>query len=1260
MSQEVRRELYFLIAKYLKEQFPELGQEFIKECEAKHLFPSRVFIKNPSFETLDEKILTGIPNDQLMRLILLACPKSQFPSLFFNEAQKIPELTKADLITYNIDQPIQDFPTFAPHKRIAAHFEACYCLAVDNTSQIIITGADDYVIKIWKIPELILIHSITRMHDKEITEIAIHPQNHIFASSSYDGKICIFSLHKGEFIREIQFDVPIHALRFSPCGRYLAAAAGGGLIKVFTIDGDEINLLFEFSLEKDCAWLSFSPCGNFLAVSADEGILVVANIEEQQIVKLDGHKKTPDFVFFSKTSPNSIISIATKERGLKKWVVDDSLWGRCFNFSTKCITNIKNRLVACCWNADDSRICAISQNYIFAWDSLTRKNVSICTHPTFTDHCSSIAANPVFPSVVFVGTQSGMASIWDIEKGELINGFAVENGKINDAVWSKDGRSVYSVDQCGGITAYQCGTTGRLTTTQMFFPREIEDPIEGSENNTIVDSQGHPLDVQPKRYTLDDLNLNVKDIKFPESLLNQEEKIIEKWHAVQNKKTSNNNQRRRRRRDGRQEEEDEEEDEEDENVEREVLNIHENGQMSKRSTAEQSMHEIEESENTESESSEANIAEENEQDDDTDSDAFYSDEGMSTRTRNATRFLEDTSRLRERTRTSSQFSPPPRRSRRRNDTTNGSRTSPRRSLPPPPPPSSASSEQRQRTRRRLHASRLSPPRERRHVTLDFSSSDSDTPRNRSRRSFNDDDAPPTIGIMSRASARREHEMFIRESNRAQTRTRSGRTYASDNSDDSFNLRRSSRRRRRISSSSSEDYDEADKIIVKKPIRKPKKTQDDDEIERMLIEQEKALQREEEENIQKAIAESLKSERVRRPVRHFSSDDEEKTTLKRRKRASALSPPPQRKSNRTHIETESSTSSDEEDETDSDTDSDTSSYTTSTTSETTSDSSSESDSPKPKSENKVQSTKNTKQQDQKPEIKPTTAPTKERKHQFVSDWHVVCDPDDPIYVPQLNERIVYIARAYSIWKQQHKMSQYQAPHTSNKGLNPVGIGVIKALSHKDDGLLLDLQFDGDDTIYQVFFIPNSTPCYLVSYTRYTDSLIEFTVGQNYTFMHKGEQITTTLESQSSTNDPFEKLKFKVRTRNAFKSPWDILDIKTTLTEEQELFMNTLADQIKQLFNRNKTSRTLADCLHHKNIISTNYPMSLKLIYDRCKNGWYKTTFQIFQDVQRIAEIAEILKLPSDAVHTIINLICQKIISTFEGFPLPDDLSIFVNE
>ena len=87
MDADTKKELFFLVAKYLKQEFPAIGEEFIKECEQKKkLFPSCVFSTDPSFDGLDSHSLT---------------------------------------------------------------------------SQILISGADDFLIKIWKIPELNLISTIS-------------------------------------------------------------------------------------------------------------------------------------------------------------------------------------------------------------------------------------------------------------------------------------------------------------------------------------------------------------------------------------------------------------------------------------------------------------------------------------------------------------------------------------------------------------------------------------------------------------------------------------------------------------------------------------------------------------------------------------------------------------------------------------------------------------------------------------------------------------------------------------------------------------------------------------------------------------------------------------------------------------------------------------------------------------------------------------------------------------------------------------------
>ena len=522
MTDAFDTELYFLIAKFLKERFPEIGDLFIKECEQKNLFPSRVFMKNPSFQTLDNKILAGIPNDQLIRLIKLACPKSQFPSLFFHEPNETGssiansnEIKKSDLITYNLGKPENELQNISAYQRIIGHFDKCYCICIDITSQILITGADDGIIKIWKVPEMVLMKTFPRIHFKEISEIVVHPTNKYFASCSLDGIVNIFSLTKGVFMKSFDMHAQVHSLRFSPCGRYLAAACDKGIIQIFEIhsETDEIVEYYDISIKNDCSWLSFSPCGQLLAIAADNGMLCILQIYMRQIVILNGHNDntTVDFVHFANTKPTCLISLATKEKGLKSWTCNNSLWGKISNFSTRTQAgrSTKSKLVSCSFNCDDTKVIGISQNNIFVWDSNTHKQTNIMQMPLYTEHCSCLAANPRYPTIIYVGTNDGYSSIWDIETGEALSYYRVrEGGRINDALWSRDGIIVYTVDEYGGITEAKTCFSNTCPSTQMFFPFEPTDDLPTPENSKfIVDAEGIMLDPQPKIWKLEDMRL---------------------------------------------------------------------------------------------------------------------------------------------------------------------------------------------------------------------------------------------------------------------------------------------------------------------------------------------------------------------------------------------------------------------------------------------------------------------------------------------------------------------------------------------------------------------------------------------------------------------------------------------------------------------------------------------------------------------------------------------------------------------------------
>lgn len=568
MTQEVRSELYFLIAKFIKQDFPEFGEKFIKGCEERGLFPSRIFVNKPSFQALDQQLLSGIPNDQLLRLITLSCPPSQYPSLIFNQQKQNTSLNRSDNISYNIIQPVNQMHKMMPAYRISGHFDSCFCIAIDYTSQILITGADDFVIKIWKIPEMVLIKSIMKQHNHEITEIVIHPQNHIFASASYDGKINIFSLQRLELTHRVQLDAQVQSIRFSPCGRYLVAGCDKGLVKLFDVNNEKIKLNFEFSIEKSTAWVAFSPGGNFFAVSAEDGVVVVVNIEHKQLICLVGHSEQPDFVWFSRNSPYLIFSMASKEKGLKGWQATENLWGKKINFSTRCPTNTKNRLARFAVNCDDTRVIGISSNWIFAWDTVTHKQVSCCNHQAFTDHCTTVAAHPRLPNIVFVGTESGRSSMWDIESGKMLAYFSVEEGgKINDAVWSHDGSVCYAIDECGGITAFLCGKRqGVMPTTEMFFKAENDETADPHDDTFITDSQGTPLMPQPRRWSTSDLQLKLKPPEIDQMIIDEEEYLSKLWKKKSTEAEIGEQMKTRRGTRSRDRQNEEEEDEDDETV----------------------------------------------------------------------------------------------------------------------------------------------------------------------------------------------------------------------------------------------------------------------------------------------------------------------------------------------------------------------------------------------------------------------------------------------------------------------------------------------------------------------------------------------------------------------------------------------------------------------------------------------------------------------------------------------------------------------
>ena len=234
MDESVKHELYFLLVKLLKSEFPSIGDLFIQECENHNMFPSLVFNDHPSFEQLEKTSLPDIPDDQLARLIQLSCPHSKYLSLFFNASQIPSNPSLATCLSSHILPNVSPMHGMTPQIRVIGHTMSVYCLAFDATNQLLITGSDDNIIKIWDYSANTLMESF-RLHSVEITDVQVHPSNEFFAACSLDCTISVISLLDFSVIHTISFDSEVHIIRFSPDGKYMAVALEEGNVKILNI-----------------------------------------------------------------------------------------------------------------------------------------------------------------------------------------------------------------------------------------------------------------------------------------------------------------------------------------------------------------------------------------------------------------------------------------------------------------------------------------------------------------------------------------------------------------------------------------------------------------------------------------------------------------------------------------------------------------------------------------------------------------------------------------------------------------------------------------------------------------------------------------------------------------------------------------------------------------------------------------------------------------------------------------------------------------
>ena len=131
--------------------------------------------------------------------------------------------------------------------RINAHcLNPAYCVIVDKTGEYAITGADDFLVKVWHIPTGRLVNTL-RGHQSYISMLAVSPDNSLIVSACTYGYIRVWLFRTGRCVAVLKHaQGAVNWLKFDETSLCLVTAGEEGQCMVWDLS--------QFLLESPAAW----------------------------------------------------------------------------------------------------------------------------------------------------------------------------------------------------------------------------------------------------------------------------------------------------------------------------------------------------------------------------------------------------------------------------------------------------------------------------------------------------------------------------------------------------------------------------------------------------------------------------------------------------------------------------------------------------------------------------------------------------------------------------------------------------------------------------------------------------------------------------------------------------------------------------------------------------------------------------------------------------------------------------------------------